>query len=99
MQLTTEFQSIRDWAANKGIYEKGDPLTQYAKLMEEVGELAKSLLEQNEEELRRRSMIYQYDEKMRIAKYYNLPFDKVNLPYKKFAKLRDKYNKDISRPS
>jgi NTP pyrophosphatase (non-canonical NTP hydrolase) len=50
MQLTTEFQSIRDWAANKGIYEKGDPLTQYAKLIEEVGELAKSLLTKDEAE-------------------------------------------------
>lgn len=50
MQLTNEFQSIRDWAANKGIYEKGDPLTQYAKLMEEVGELAKSLLNKDEAE-------------------------------------------------
>jgi NTP pyrophosphatase (non-canonical NTP hydrolase) len=44
MQLTTEFQSIRDWAANKGIYEKGDPLTQYAKLMEEVGELSRLMV-------------------------------------------------------
>ena len=50
MQLTTEFQSIREWAQDKGIYEKGDPLTQFAKLAEEMGELAMSLLKKNDEE-------------------------------------------------
>ena len=32
------------WAKEKGIYEKGDSKTQYVKLIEEVGELAKDLL-------------------------------------------------------
>jgi NTP pyrophosphatase (non-canonical NTP hydrolase) len=50
MQLTTEFSPIRDWAQDKGIYEKGDPLTQFAKLAEEMGELAMSLLKKNDEE-------------------------------------------------
>ena len=50
MKLTNEFQSIRDWAKDKGIYEKGDPKTQYIKLMEEVGELAQSILKNNPEE-------------------------------------------------
>jgi NTP pyrophosphatase (non-canonical NTP hydrolase) len=50
MKLTNEFQSIRDWAQEKGIYEKGDPKTQYIKLMEEMGELAQSILKNNPEE-------------------------------------------------
>jgi NTP pyrophosphatase (non-canonical NTP hydrolase) len=50
MKLTNEFQSIRDWAKDKGIYEKGDPKTQYIKLMEEVGELAQSILKNDPSE-------------------------------------------------
>ena len=50
MNLTNEFQSIRDWAKDKGIYEKGDPKTQYIKLMEEVGELAQSILKNDPSE-------------------------------------------------
>ena len=41
---------IREWAKDKGIYEKGDPKTQYIKLMEEMGELAMSLLKNDDEE-------------------------------------------------
>lgn len=52
MKLTNEFQPIRDWAEAKGIYEKGDPKTQYLKLMEEMGELSMSILKQNEDEFR-----------------------------------------------
>jgi NTP pyrophosphatase (non-canonical NTP hydrolase) len=52
MELKNEFEPIRDWAENKGIYEKGDPKTQYIKLMEEVGELAMSLLKNNDEEFK-----------------------------------------------
>jgi phosphoribosyl-ATP pyrophosphohydrolase len=44
MTLTNEFQSIRDWAEARGIYQKGDAKTQYIKLQEEAGELAKSIL-------------------------------------------------------
>lgn len=50
MNLTNEFHSIREWAKDKGIYEKGDPKTQYIKLMEEVGELAQSILKNDPEE-------------------------------------------------
>lgn len=50
MNLTNEFMPIRKWAKDKGIYEKGDPLTQFAKLSEEMGELAMSLLKKNDEE-------------------------------------------------
>ena len=38
------FELIRQWAHAKGIYDKGDSKTQYIKLMEEAGELAKALL-------------------------------------------------------
>ena len=44
MKLSNEFSSIRDWAQERGIYEKGDPKTQYIKLQEESGELAKAIL-------------------------------------------------------
>lgn len=50
MELKNEFQSIRDWAKERGIYEKGDPKTQFLKLQEEVGELAKAILKNDEEE-------------------------------------------------
>jgi NTP pyrophosphatase (non-canonical NTP hydrolase) len=51
MELTNEFQSIRDWAKERGIYEKGDPKTQFLKLQEEVGELANAILKKDEEEI------------------------------------------------
>lgn len=44
MTLSNEFSSIRDWATERGIYEKGDAKTQYIKLQEESGELAKAIL-------------------------------------------------------
>ena len=50
MKLTNEFEPIRNWAKDKGIFEKGNPMTQFGKLIEEAGELAKSLLKQDEEE-------------------------------------------------
>lgn len=51
MKLTNEFDPIRNWASEKGIYKKGDPKTQYLKLMEEAGELAKALLTNDEPEI------------------------------------------------
>ncbi len=45
------FEDIRDWAANRGLYEKGDTKTQYIKLQEEAGELAKALLQNNKAEV------------------------------------------------
>lgn len=50
MELTNEFESIRKWAFDKGIYAHGDPKTQYIKLQEEAGELAKSILKNDDEE-------------------------------------------------
>ena len=51
MQLDDEFQPIRDWADQRGIYQKGDMKTQYLKLLEEVGELSKAILQDNKEEV------------------------------------------------
>lgn len=52
MKLENEFQSIRDWAKEKGIYDKGDDKTQFVKLSEEMGELAVSILKNNELEFK-----------------------------------------------
>jgi phosphoribosyl-ATP pyrophosphohydrolase len=52
MQLTNEFESIREWASQRGIYERGDQKTQALKLIEEVGELAKAIILKDQEELK-----------------------------------------------
>jgi NTP pyrophosphatase (non-canonical NTP hydrolase) len=46
------FENIRQWADERGIYEKGDVKTQYIKLQEEAGELAKALLNKDDAEIR-----------------------------------------------
>ena len=46
------FEDIREWAANRGLYEKGDTKTQYVKLQEEAGELAKALLNKDKPEIK-----------------------------------------------
>ena len=38
------FSNIRRWAEERGLYDKGNAHTQYVKLQEEAGELAKALL-------------------------------------------------------
>lgn len=45
------FSNIRKWAKQKGILDKGDVKTQYIKLQEESGELAKALLNNDKEEI------------------------------------------------
>jgi NTP pyrophosphatase (non-canonical NTP hydrolase) len=45
------FSNIRSWAKEKGILDKGDVKTQYLKLQEESGELAKALLNNDKEEI------------------------------------------------
>jgi NTP pyrophosphatase (non-canonical NTP hydrolase) len=45
------FQRIRDWAEERGIYDRGDSNTQYVKLMEEAGELAQGLLKKDKPEI------------------------------------------------
>lgn len=50
MKLTNEFETIRAWALDRGIYLKGDTKTQYLKLLEETGELAKAILSNDQDE-------------------------------------------------
>ncbi len=50
MNLEKEFQPIRDWAKEKGILDKGDAKTQALKLIEEAGELAKAILNDDYDE-------------------------------------------------
>lgn len=45
------FDLIRNWAATRGLYDEGNAHTQYVKLQEEAGELAKALLDQDKEEI------------------------------------------------
>ena len=45
------FENIRDWAKDRGLYDKGNSHTQYVKLQEEAGELAKALLENDKAEV------------------------------------------------
>ena len=44
------FDLIRAWADERGLYEKGDPITQYIKLMEEAGELGRAILKEDLEQ-------------------------------------------------
>jgi len=50
--LTNYFPLIRDWAQDRGIYNKGNSHTQYVKLMEEAGELAQALLNKDRYEIK-----------------------------------------------
>ena len=45
------YDLIRVWARDKGIYAKGDSKTQYVKLMEEGGELARAILKNDKPEV------------------------------------------------
>ena len=44
------FDKIREWADERGLYDKGDTKTQYLKLMEEAGELGRAILKHDEDE-------------------------------------------------
>ena len=45
--IIPEFQQIRDWANARGIYKSGDPKTQFLKLQEEAGEVARAILKED----------------------------------------------------
>ena len=49
--IPDRFDLIRFWAKDKGIYDKGNSHTQYVKLMEEAGELAAALLNNDKAEV------------------------------------------------
>ena len=46
------FDLIRQWAQERGIYDRGNSHTQYVKLMEEAGELAQALLKKDAYEVK-----------------------------------------------
>ena len=46
------FPKIREWAKERGIFDKGDVKTQYVKLMEEAGEVVKALLTNDKAEIK-----------------------------------------------
>ena len=45
------FDKIRKWALIRGLYQQGNSHTQYVKLQEEAGELAKALLKKDKPEV------------------------------------------------
>jgi len=47
----SQFDLIRDWADERGLYENGDPKTQALKLVEEVGEIARAVLKDDTDEI------------------------------------------------
>jgi NTP pyrophosphatase (non-canonical NTP hydrolase) len=50
-KIPNRFDLIRSWANERGIYDKGNSHTQYVKLMEEAGELAAALLNNDKPEI------------------------------------------------
>jgi len=46
----SQFDLIREWADERGLYDNGDPKTQALKLMEEVGEIARAVLKDDFDE-------------------------------------------------
>ncbi len=51
VELIDVFNNIREWAEERGLYEKGDTKTQLIKLYEESGELSQALLKNNKEDI------------------------------------------------
>ena len=47
----SQFDLIREWADERGLYEKGDPRIQTLKLVEEVGEIARAILRDDFDEV------------------------------------------------
>jgi len=47
----SQFDLIRDWANERGLYDKGDPKTQTLKLMEEAGEICRAVLKDNRDDV------------------------------------------------
>ena len=52
MNLTEEFNPIRNWAMDKGIYDKSNIDKQFLKLLEEVGELSRGIQDDNHAEIK-----------------------------------------------
>ncbi len=52
VDLHDEFEPIRLWAQEKGIFEKGSTQSQFIKLVEEVGELGKAIIEDDKKNIK-----------------------------------------------
>jgi len=50
-EARTQFDLIRDWADERGLYENGDTKTQALKLVEEVGETCRAILKEDHDEI------------------------------------------------
>jgi NTP pyrophosphatase (non-canonical NTP hydrolase) len=50
-ETTNVYDLIREWADERGIYKNGDSKTQFIKLQEETGELARAILKKDRAEL------------------------------------------------
>jgi len=50
-EATNVYDLIREWADERGIYKNGDSKTQFIKLQEETGELARAILKKDRAEL------------------------------------------------
>jgi len=50
-KIPNRFDLIRSWAKGRGLYDAGNPHTQYVKLQEEAGELAQAILKQDKPEI------------------------------------------------
>ena len=51
VDFTSQFDLIRDWAEERGLYDNGDTKTQALKLVEEVGETCRAILKEDYEEV------------------------------------------------
>ena len=51
MSAPSQFDLIREWADERGLYDKGDVKTQTLKLMEEAGEICKATLKEDRAEI------------------------------------------------
>ena len=49
--MPSQFDLIRDWAEERGLYDNGDPKTQTLKLMEEAGEICRAVLKKDGPEI------------------------------------------------
>ena len=51
LRIVSQFDLIRLWARDRGLYDGGDPKTQALKLVEEVGETCKAIIKQDKPEI------------------------------------------------
>ena len=51
VDFTSQFDQIREWASERGLYDKGDVKTQTLKLMEEAGEICRAVLKNDKEQI------------------------------------------------